>query len=69
MRGPQQAAVGILSARDTRGDEVRYGSDVELIHCAERDCDGIAFESWGWRCLVHREETVAEVPVEWRAAS
>lgn len=48
-----------MRVRDHRGDEVRYGIDVELIHCAaERDCAGVAFEAWGWRCLVHRVEGV-----------
>lgn len=42
--------------RDQHGDPVKYGTDVELVHCAEPGCPDAAHEAYGWRCFFHRKD-------------
>lgn len=43
-------------SHDEDAPPVRYGVDVEVVHCAEPGCPDAAFERFGWRCIVHRKD-------------
>jgi hypothetical protein len=45
-----------MSTHDEDAPPIRYGIDVEIVHCAEPGCPDPAFERYGWRCGLHRKD-------------